>query len=346
MKSLLLLAALSIGANAAESGATDNSQANVACGKGLPPCATNFFCRKLDSACIDLKNDGNCIGTCTAKSLSNLNGNVGGNGAPTQPPPKNSGGLFGGLFPNNNPAPPAQNPGYFGGPFPNNNQPPPALQPPPQPPPKNSGGLFGGLFPNNNQPPPALQPPPPKNSGGLFGGLFPNNNPAPPAQNPGLLGGLFGNNQAKGNPPTNAQSPGQPITINQCPASIRCGRGEVCVPHPGSNNAFLCVNGSEECGGWLNKKCSAGKACLADPRYTWYVTRGFEMYQLCASRLTIHSDTKGVCSGRDGVCVTPPTTPPPYNGQQQQQQQPYGPSGGSYGGPPPYNGQGGYYGPN
>jgi hypothetical protein len=63
-----------------------------------------------------------------------------------------------------------------------------------------------------------------------------------------------------------------PTTIKQCPNTVRCGRNEVCVPHPARDGQYICSKADDECGTWRNKRCPAGAFCLADPRYTWQVS--------------------------------------------------------------------------
>jgi hypothetical protein len=188
-----------------------------ACGKGLAPCPNNMFCRKLDNACIDLKNEGNCIGTCQPRDITNLGGILGNNGAPAPLP--------------------------------------------------------------QNAPRPLVQSQPPRG----------------PQQGGASVGSAFGN--------AVANSVVTPITIKQCPSSVRCNMNEVCVPHPRTVNAYVCANADEECGTWRNKKCSAGKACLADPRYTWYEVQSAVW---TVDDANVICSQQGTCSGRDGVCVTPP----------------------------------------
>jgi hypothetical protein len=275
------------------------------CGRGLSPCPQGWSCQKLDRGCRDIKNQGNCIGSCTPPA------------PPPFVPPKQQGqpkqakgGLFGQLqqpsqgfqggFPQTQP-PRGQGPQPIGGQLqPGLGQPRGGLgafgQPsgqlglgqPTQPgapgqPPMQQAPKLGGFQPKQQQQP--------QGAGGLLGGLFgpkpPNNVPFTIAGNP--QGPAVGPPPP---PPTLAQGaapPPQgridPIPIKQCPTSVRCSGRNVCVPSPQNANAYLCVSGDEDCGTWKNKTCVPGKACLADPRT---------------------SCDRGWCQGRDGICVVPP----------------------------------------
>jgi len=253
MKLRLALATLVLGAFATGDASEELTKPNqnYACGRGLAPCPSTMYCRKLESSCIDLRNEGNCIGTCQNKDVSNLGGSLGNNGAPTQAAPRPSAPSL------PRPAPQAPRPqAPRPAPLPQQFSPPPQpYGPPPQP---------YGPPPQPYSPPPQPYNPPPQQ--------LPRPAPSPKST-------------PKASPLGGTVAKVQPITIKQCPSNIKCSRKEVCVPHPRITNSYLCASNEEECGTWRNKKCSAGKACLADPRYT------------CE---------KGTCSGRDGICVTPP----------------------------------------
>jgi hypothetical protein len=69
----------------------------------------------------------------------------------------------------------------------------------------------------------------------------------PPAKNPGL------------------ESSGS----SQCPKTLACPGGYVCVVDPKNGNAFMCVQPTEICGGFRNDQCSNGRYCVRDPRLNW-----------------------------------------------------------------------------
>jgi len=132
------------------------------CGRGLSPCPNGQTCKKLDSFCLDLSNQGNCIGSCVIST--------------------------------------------------------PASQPPKQ-----------TALPSNRS--------------------------------------------------------NRPQGFRQCPSTVKCNRGAVCIPSLSREGAYMCLVPDEDCGGAIfRKSCPQGKACVADPRYT------------CQN---------GICDGTDGLCVNP-----------------------------------------
>jgi len=233
----LLLAALGLGVEAQY-----GQPKGAPCGKGLQPCGSDLYCKKLDTTCLDLRNEGNCIGSCQPKGFGGST--PGSNGiASAPPPPKNYPPPQQGSYP-----PPPQQGGYppqqQGG-YPQ--QAPYPQGPPPPPPQPTSGGLLSGLFGGNRQQPQQQQPP-----------------RQPAQQQTSWLSSALG-------------SPLTPITIRMCPNTMRCSGGDVCVPHPRQQDKYLCVSAELECGRtllFLNKNCPTGQSCLANPKYTCDRTTG------------------------------------------------------------------------
>jgi len=189
----------------------------------------------LDQTCLDLSNQGNCIGSCQPKGFAGSTPGSNGVASVTIPPPSQAKG-----FP-----PPQQQAPYPQGPY-------PGPAPPPSPTPAGILGGIANLLGGKGPKPPQQQPPPQQP---------PRSGPPATAQTGGWLSGLptLGGNVT-------------PIPIRMCPSNMKCRGNDVCVPHPRPKpgSEYLCVNADTECGKTLlifNKQCPAGMSCLANPKY-------------------------------------------------------------------------------
>jgi hypothetical protein len=75
--------------------------------------------------------------------------------------------------------------------------------------------------------------------------------------------------------PLGAQVPAsnKPLSYLQCPSTMRCQRGSVCIPSMRTEGAYMCITPDDDCGNvrlfGLYKNCPAGKVCVTDPRQQW-----------------------------------------------------------------------------